>query len=456
MQPDLARRASDDSGFTLLETIVAIGLISTVMAAVTTFMIDSLRATDQQRLTQTAIQVADGAIEMVRNIDPASLVTGRVAGLVDATVSGGIPGLTGHLGDMEQLNVPATGVTAPLPMSPEPETVNKVTYQKHWFLGRCWQPAGGGICAGPPGVAGSLLFYRIVVAVTWEARACRDRPCSYITSTLINSLTIDPQFNTNDTGQPPLIVNPGGLSTDVGIAVDRQMSATGGTPSYLWYSVNLPPGLTMATNGRITGTPTVVGTYLVTITAKDANQLVGTADLVWNINPPPSLTATNQMTSVGTQVSVTPSMSGGTAPYQWTATGLPTGLAINPSTGEITGKPAVAAVDKTVTVKVTVTDHYNLTADVQFTWQIVPALVVSVAPQASPVGSAVDLTTNSASGGFGTYTWSVKDLPAGLTLDPATGAVRGTPTTVKDYTVVYTVTDQIGSRTSATVSWSVT
>ena len=29
-------RASDDNGFTLVETIVAIGLISTVMAAVTT------------------------------------------------------------------------------------------------------------------------------------------------------------------------------------------------------------------------------------------------------------------------------------------------------------------------------------------------------------------------------------------------------------------------------------
>lgn len=456
MQPHPPRGASDDSGFTLLETIVAIGLISTVMAAVTTFMIDSLRATDQQRLKQTAIQVADGAIEMVRNIDPGSLVTGRVAGLVDTTVSGQIPGLAGHLGDMEQLNVAVTGVAAPLPTGPETVTVNKVPYKRHWFLGRCWQPAGGGVCAGPPGVSGSLLFYRVVVAVTWAARACRDRPCSYVTSTLINTFTVDPQFNTNETGQPPLIVNPGALSTDVGVAVDHQMSATGGTPSYLWYSVNLPPGLTMATNGRITGTPNVVGTYLVTITAKDANQLIGTADVAWTINPPPSLTAVNQITSVGTQVSVTPLLSGGTAPYEWKATGLPSGLSINQNTGEITGQPDVKDVDKTLTVKVTVTDRDKLKVDASFAWQIVPALVVSVSPQNSAAGSPVDLTTNSASGGSGTYTWSVKDLPAGLTLDPATGVVRGTPTTARTYTVVYTVTDQIGSRTSATVSWNVT
>jgi prepilin-type N-terminal cleavage/methylation domain-containing protein len=449
-------RASDDSGFTLVETIVAIGLISTVMAAVTTFMVESLRATDQQRVMQTAIQVADTEVEHVRNIDPASLPTGRVAGLVDTTVSGQIPGLTGHLGDMEQLNVPLAGVTAPLSLTPATVPVNKVTFTTYRFLGRCWQPAEGDDCAGPPGVSGSLVFLRVVVAVTWRANACGNRPCAYITSTLINTISGDPQFNTNDTAQPPLIVNPGSLATDVGVAVTRQLDASGGVKPYTWYSANLPPGLTMGTDGKITGTPTAPGVYLVTVTAKDANQLLGTADLVWTINAPPTLTPVNQRTSVGTPVTMTPLLSGGTGPFEWKANGLPSGLSINKDTGEITGSPSVNDVNKTLTPRITVTDVHKLTAETTFTWQILPALVVTAtAAQVSTVGGLVNVTTNSATGGLGPYTWTAKDLPDGLTIEPATGAVRGRPTTVKLYTVVLTVTDTIGSSTSVTVLWTV-
>jgi hypothetical protein len=153
---------------------------------------------------------------------------------------------------------------------------------------------------------------------------------------------------------------------------------------------------------------------------------------------------------------VTPLLSGGTGPYEWKANGLPSGLTIDKDTGQITGVPAVKDVNKTLTPTITVTDYYKLKVDVEFTWQIVPALVAAVAPQSSVVGGLVDLTTNVATGGFGTYTWSATGLPIGLTLDPATGAVRGSPTTAQVYTVVYTVTDQIGSNTSATVVWIVT
>jgi len=450
-------RASDDNGFTLVETIVAIGLISTVMAAVTTFMVESLRATDQQRVMQTAIQVADSEVERVRNVDPASLTAGRVTGDVATTVSAQIPGLTAHLGDMEQLNLPVAGVTAALSLDAETVPVNRVNFTTYRFLGRCWQPPAGGTCAGPPGVGNRIVFLRAVVAVTWRAKACGDRPCSYITSTLINTITGDPQFNTNDAASPPLIVNPGGLATDVGIQVSRQMTARGGAGSYLWYSANLPPPLVMATNGLITGTPTTPGVYLVTITVTDANKLLNTADLIWTINPVPTFAApVNLQTSVGTAVATTPPLSGGTGPFRWTATGLPSGLSIDAETGEITGSPSAAAANTTLTPRITVIDAYNLRAESTFTWQILPALVVSAAAtQTTTGGSLVNLTTNSASGGLGPYTWTAKDLPDGLTIDPNTGVVGGHPTTVKVYNVVLTVTDKIGSSTSVTVTWTV-
>ena len=43
----------------------------------------------------------------------------------------------------------------------------------------------------------------------------------------------------------------------------------------------------------------------------------------------------------------------GTTPYTWTATGLPTGLSINGSTGIISGTPAIPGVSSSITITVT-------------------------------------------------------------------------------------------------------
>src|SRR5262249_36601654 len=51
-------------------------------------------------------------------------------------------------------------------------------------------------------------------------------------------------------------------------------------------------------------------------------------------------------------------------------------------------------------------------------------------------------TTRTASGGTGSYSWSATGLPNGMSIDPATGAISGTPTaTVTNGTVTVTATD---------------
>ena len=67
------------------------------------------------------------------------------------------------------------------------------------------------------------------------------------------------------------------------------------------------------------------------------------------------VTVTNpgsQTGTVGTAKSLQMSASGGTAPYTWTATGLPAGLTINSSSGLISGTPTAAGTySSTVTAK---------------------------------------------------------------------------------------------------------
>src|SRR6185369_5816412 len=78
----------------------------------------------------------------------------------------------------------------------------------------------------------------------------------------------------------------------------------------------------------------------------------------------------NQTGTVGTAASLTLTASGGTTPYSFSATGLPTGLSINSSTGTISGTPSASG---TFTVNATVNDSASHTSSVSFTWTINPS-----------------------------------------------------------------------------------
>jgi secreted trypsin-like serine protease len=77
----------------------------------------------------------------------------------------------------------------------------------------------------------------------------------------------------------------------------------------------------------------------------------------------------NQSSTVGTAVTLGNSATGGTAPYTWSATGLPAGLVISSSTGQITGTPTTAA---TYTTTVTAQDSAGQTGSTSFTWTVNP------------------------------------------------------------------------------------
>ncbi|MEV6951120.1 Ig domain-containing protein [Streptomyces sp. NPDC051183] len=62
------------------------------------------------------------------------------------------------------------------------------------------------------------------------------------------------------------------------------------------------------------------------------------------------------------------SATGGTTPYTWSATNLPTGAVINPTTGLITG---LLRGSGTRTVTVTARDAAGATAGTTFTWRVI-------------------------------------------------------------------------------------
>ena len=53
--------------------------------------------------------------------------------------------------------------------------------------------------------------------------------------------------------------------------------------SLTFTATGLPPGITIASNGAISGSSSTLGTYTVTVTATDQAQVSGTATFVWSV-----------------------------------------------------------------------------------------------------------------------------------------------------------------------------
>ena len=141
---------------------------------------------------------------------------------------------------------------------------------------------------------------------------------------------------------------------------------------------------------------------------------------------------------------------GGVSPYTYSlASGsLPPGLSLNASTGEITGLPMTAG---TYTFSIQVKDSSNLAAGTTTTnctitirrrrWGCSARAEMRMVSQA--FSSSLQAT-----GGTGGYTFAIVtgSLPGGLTLNTATGAITGTPTTAGTFAFTAKVVDSAGDR----------
>ncbi len=154
----------------------------------------------------------------------------------------------------------------------------------------------------------------------------------------------------------------------------------------------------------------------------------------------------------------------GASPYHFAVTSgvLPTGLALNATTGAISGTPA-AGVAGTYNLTVTATDsaYIPVTGSVSFTLVVSGGLTVtsSVATYThNVVTTSTTIATITAAGGVNPYAYSWDSgftAPAGMTINSVTGAVSITSATpAGSYTVVVDALD--ANNWAGKVSFSVT
>jgi len=147
-----------------------------------------------------------------------------------------------------------------------------------------------------------------------------------------------------------------------GIPYNQLLIASGGVTPYTWSITagTLPPGLSLTSDGIISGTPTTTGISDFTVQVVDSQtpvHAVDTAPLSITINPPISLLPSSLANGlVGSAYSATIVASNGVPPYTYTVvpnvgTGLPPGLTLTTNTNlggansaTISGTPTDAGV----------------------------------------------------------------------------------------------------------------
>nr|WP_311549696.1 putative Ig domain-containing protein [Xanthomonas arboricola] len=306
--------------------------------------------------------------------------------------------------------------------------------------------AATGALSGTPTVAGTFNFTLTVSDSTPSPAAQASR--SY-------TLTI---------AAPVVVIAPTTLPAATrGTAYSQTLSASGGTAPYT-YAVSagsLPAGITLASNGTLSGTATVEGSFNVTVTAIDANTFTATQAYALTVAGPnlalPASTLPAGTAGQAYSAAITPA-TGGTAPYRYalTAGALPNGVIVDAATGRLSGTPTLSgtfnftltATDSTPSPAVQASQNYSVT--------IAAATLVLAQPTLPPAvrGSAYNQVLT-ASGGVAPYRYSIASgtLPAGLTL-ASDGTLSGTPTTQGTSSFTIAVAD--AGNASATQAYSFT
>ncbi|MBT8395990.1 MAG: hypothetical protein HKO65_19705 [Gemmatimonadetes bacterium] len=269
--------------------------------------------------------------------------------------------------------------------------------------------SSAGVLSGTPTLAGTFDF---TVQVSWGGQVASQEL----------SLGIQAVLTVITTSLPNGVT---------GTSYGASLEASGGDGTYAWSVVAgvLPDGLALDPGGTISGTPTGQGSSLFTVQVASAGETL-VIDFSINVYHPLAITSESLLDGkVGTAYSQTVSASGGSGVYSWSVLvgTLPDGLALDPSSGTISGIPTAEGTSD-VTLQVA---SAGLTAVKEFSISITPALSVTTT---SLPNARVGIIYNfflDADGGDGNFTWSVVAgvFPGGLNLHSGSGVISGTPNT---------------------------
>jgi P2-related tail formation protein len=319
------------------------------------------------------------------------------------------------------------------------------------ILGQVNSPTRGTVQSGPYSGSGFTWYY-----VNWD--------------TGINGYTVQDYYQlVPAVSITTTAFNPSTATVGVGYSANSAVTATGGQTPYTWSATGFPTGMSInSSTGAPFGTPTVAGTFNVTVTVKDSSSPQQTASKVLTLTVSSSTlsitsTAFNPSTAtvgVGYSANSAVSATGGQTPYTWSATGFPNGMSINSSTGAPFGTPTVAGTfNVTVTVRDSSSPQKSASKTLTLTVNSSALSITSTAFNPSTATVGVGYSANAAmtaTGGQTPYSWSATGFPNGMSINSSTGAPFGAPTVAGTFNVTVTVRDSSSTQQTASKTLTLT
>jgi len=235
-----------------------------------------------------------------------------------------------------------------------------------------------------------------------------------------------------------------------------------GTPAITYAeSGALPNGVSLdPSSGILSGTPSVTpdgyGDYPITVTANSALSGTDTQSFTLTVDAAPAITSAAATTfTVGSAGNFTVAATGYPQPTFSETGALPSGVSLDPLTGQLSGTPA-AGTGGAYPVTLTATNGVAPDDSQAFTLTVDQSTAItSVAATTLTVGSAGSFPVTTT--GYPAPTFSETGaLPGGVTLNPSSGVLSGTPaaSTGGVYHVTISATNGVGA--PATQSFTLT